>query len=98
MNLEEFRAGRTFSPTGAPGYEFTDDGEMMTITGDVTFSHDDGEPKQLPAYVYPHGLTIEKQSEGNYVLTIANCIMPSTDLAHLEEALYNWAKDEGYWD
>lgn len=46
--------------------------------------------------LYPEGLVIERDGLG-FVLTIANEITTSADLPKLEESLFQWATDEGYW-
>ena len=48
-------------------------------------------------YVYCDTLIIEHRGDNEFGLTIANCQYSGT-LAEMEEILYKWADDEGYFD
>jgi hypothetical protein len=65
--------------------------------GDDAVIRDDA-LKGVPGYVYAHGLYIEVDGNGEYVLTIANTITKSDSRRLLEYKLYEWAEGEGYFN
>lgn len=54
----------------------------------------------VSGFIYPGGLHIEEDRFGGdaYFLTLGNDSTSSEDLETLERKLYDWAKDEGYFD